>query len=121
MDSRRPLADRENQIKSQSREGILFMIDTGASAQPPWTRTGYRDGSDRPARVRPPETVLAQEELAVERKKFKLSLRQNDRGRFVRVIEECGGVHNTVIIPVDGLAEFIGALQKLERACARPA
>jgi hypothetical protein len=52
------------------------------------------------------DTIIESRELQVERKHFVLELRENDRGRFLRITEEAQGRRNTVIIPSSGLEDF---------------
>lgn len=52
------------------------------------------------------DQVLECRELQVERKFFRLEVRENDRGRFLRVTEENQGRRNTVIVPDSGFADF---------------
>ena len=52
------------------------------------------------------DQVLESRELQVERKFFRLEVRENDRGRFLRVTEENQGRRNTVIVPDSGFADF---------------
>jgi hypothetical protein len=52
------------------------------------------------------DQVLESRELQVERKFFRLEVRENDRGRFLRVTEENQGRRNTVIVPDTGFADF---------------
>ena len=52
------------------------------------------------------DQVLDSRELQVERKFFRLEVRENDRGRFLRVTEENQGRRNTVIVPDSGFADF---------------
>jgi hypothetical protein len=52
------------------------------------------------------EQILASRDLRIERKHFVIELRQNERGRFLRITEEAHGRRNTVIIPSTGLDEF---------------
>ena len=52
------------------------------------------------------EDTLKTAEVQVERKFFVLTLKENPRGRFLRITEDVGGRHNTIIIPSTGLAEF---------------
>ena len=52
------------------------------------------------------DTILESRELQVERKHFFIEFRENDRGRFLRIIEEAHGRRNTVIIPSTGLSDF---------------
>jgi len=52
------------------------------------------------------DQVLECRELEVERKYFRVEVKENDRGRFLRITEESQGRRNTVIVPGTGLAEF---------------
>jgi hypothetical protein len=52
------------------------------------------------------DSVLESRELQVERKFFRLEVRENDRGRFLRITEENQGRRNTVILPDSGFADF---------------
>ena len=52
------------------------------------------------------DQVLDSRELQVERKFFRFEVRENDRGRFLRITEEIQGRRNTVIIPDSGFADF---------------
>ncbi len=54
---------------------------------------------------------LFSEQVQVERKLFTFELRENPRGRFLRVTEDVGGRRDTIIIPAAGLesvCEIIG-------------
>jgi hypothetical protein len=62
-------------------------------------------GYDQPYQ-RVNEDTLKTAEVQVERKFFTLTLKENPRGRFLRITEDVGGRHNTIIIPSTGLAEF---------------
>jgi len=52
------------------------------------------------------DQVLESRELQVERKFFRVEVRENDRGRFLRITEENQGRRNTVIVPDSGFADF---------------
>ncbi len=52
------------------------------------------------------DQVLESRELEVERKYFRIEVKENDRGRFVRITEESQGRRNTVIVPGTGFDEF---------------
>ena len=52
------------------------------------------------------EQSLSVRELQIERKRFTIELRQNDRGRFLKITEEAHGRRNSVIIPSTGLDVF---------------
>ena len=64
---------------------------------------------------RPPvqEDTLKSEQVEIERKKFVLILKENPRGRFLRIIEEGGGHNASIIIPSTGLAEFQKLLDEM--------
>ena len=57
-------------------------------------------------RPRPPEDVLKSESIQVERKTFTLALKENPRGRFLRITEDVGGRRDNIMIPASGLEEF---------------
>lgn len=59
------------------------------------------------------DNVLASRELQVERKFFRLEVRENDRGRFLRITEENQGRRNTVILPDSGFADFAKAISEV--------
>lgn len=46
---------------------------------------------------------LMSEQIQVERKMFSFELRENPRGRFLRITEDVGGRRDTIIIPATGL------------------
>ena len=56
------------------------------------------------------ETSLARREFQIERKQLCIEMRENFRGRFLRITEKCGGKTNVVIIPDTGINDFNAAL-----------
>lgn len=64
------------------------------------------------------EKLLRSERLQIERKTFTLSLRENPRGRFLRITEDVSGRHDTVIVPAPGLDEFLRVLKEIARTNA---
>jgi hypothetical protein len=71
---------------------------------------------ERPyAQSKPPvnEDTIRVEQLQIERKTFFLTLKENARGRFLRISEESGGKRNSIMIPSTGLDEFQKLLQAL--------
>ena len=69
-------------------------------------RSGYSPfGSQAP---RPPsnEETLKTEKIQIERKTFVFSLKENPRGRFLRITEDVSGRRDTIIIPAPGLSDF---------------
>jgi len=61
------------------------------------------------------EDVLRTEKIQVERKTFILTLRENPRGRFLRITEDVAGRHNSVIVPATGLEDFKKILDDMVR------
>ena len=56
--------------------------------------------------------ALMSEKIRVERKQFFFDLKENPRGRFLRITEDVNGRRDTIIVPSTGLAEFREALDK---------
>jgi len=51
------------------------------------------------------ESELSSEQVQIERKLFSFDLRENPRGRFLRITEDVGGRRDTIIIPATGLEQ----------------
>lgn len=68
----------------------------------------------------PQEQTLRSEELTIERKSFVLALKENHRGRFVRITEQTGANHSMIIVPVDGLDAFLEKLTMLRSGGSPP-
>ena len=49
---------------------------------------------------------LFSEQAQIERKYFSVDLRENPRGRFLRITEDVGGRRDTVIVPATGLEKM---------------
>lgn len=49
------------------------------------------------------DNELFTEQVQVERKVFTFDLRENPRGRFLKITEDVGGRRDTIIIPATGL------------------
>ena len=67
---------------------------------------------------RPPvnEDTLKTSEVQIERKNFVFTLKENPRGRFLRITEDVGGRRDTIIIPSTGLAEFKKLVDEMVKA-----
>ncbi len=52
------------------------------------------------------ETTIRSEKIAVEHKMFYFILKENLRGRFLRITEESNGKSDTIILPSTGLEDF---------------
>jgi len=59
---------------------------------------------------------LFSEQVQIERKLFSVELRENPRGRFMRVTEDVGGRRDTVIIPATGLEQIRDIVDRAIRA-----
>lgn len=55
--------------------------------------------------------------VRIERKHLTLDLKENSRGRFLRITEEVNGRRNTVIVPATGLELFQEALRNVIWSC----
>ena len=75
---------------------------------------GNRPYSSQKPPVR--EDTLKSDKLQIERKTFLFSLKENPRGRFLRITEDVGGRRDTIIIPAPGLEDFKKLLEEMVRA-----
>lgn len=62
------------------------------------------------------EDTLKSGEIQIERKNFVFSLKENPRGRFLRITEDVGGRRDTIIIPSTGLADFKKLVDEMVKA-----
>ena len=56
---------------------------------------------------------LASEKIQVDRKIFFLDLKENQRGRFLKITEDVGGRRDTIMLPASALQEFVAALTRI--------
>ena len=62
------------------------------------------------------EETLRSDKVQIERKTFLFALKENPRGRFLRITEDVGGRRDTIIIPAPGLDDFKKLLDDMVRA-----
>ena len=62
-----------------------------------------------------PESVLHYGQVVIERKSFVFQLRENARGRLLRITEASATRQNCIIIPASGLAEFQLLLNEMSK------
>ena len=62
------------------------------------------------------EETLRSDKVQIERKTFLFALKENPRGRFLRITEDVGGRRDTIIIPAPGLEDFKRLLDVMVRA-----
>ena len=77
---------------------------------------GYRSYSAGPPRPPVNEDTLKTEKIQIERKTFIFTLKENPRGRFLRITEDVGGRRDTIIIPSTGLEDFKKLLDEMAKA-----
>jgi len=77
--------------------------------------TGFGGGMGQ---NRPPvtEETLRSDKIQIERKTFLISLKENPRGRFLRITEDVAGRRDTIILPATGLGEFKRVVDEMVRA-----
>jgi PurA ssDNA and RNA-binding protein len=61
------------------------------------------------------EDSLKTERIQIERKTFVLALKENPRGRFLRITEDVGGRRDSIIIPATGLEDLRRVIDELAR------
>jgi PurA ssDNA and RNA-binding protein len=66
---------------------------------------GRRAFNQQP-RTQVQEDTLKSDKVQIERKTFLFSLKENPRGRFLRITEDVNGRRDNIIIPATGLDEF---------------
>lgn len=44
---------------------------------------------------------------------FFVDLKENDRGRFLKITEDVGGRRDTIMVPIEILSEFVEALSRI--------
>ena len=86
-----------------------FMISNERPS--PFSRSAY-------SQPKPPvtEETLHSAELQIERKTFLFALKENPRGRFLRITEDVAGRRDTIIIPSTGLEEFKNVVDAMVKA-----
>ncbi len=56
------------------------------------------------------DNIIEAKEVQIERKRFHVEFRENDRGKFLRITEEAHGRRNTIIVPSTGVSDFTAAI-----------
>ncbi len=62
------------------------------------------------------EETIKSDKIQIERKTFLFALKENPRGRFLRITEDVGGRRDTIIIPAPGLEDFRKLLDDMVKA-----
>ena len=66
-------------------------------------------GGQRRAHQQP----LFTEKVISDRKIFFMDLKENDRGRFVKITEDVRGRRDTIMLPIEALDDFLDALNRV--------
>jgi PurA ssDNA and RNA-binding protein len=66
------------------------------------------------------EETLKSDKVQIERKTFLFALKENPRGRFLRITEDVGGRRDTIIIPAPGLEDFKRIVDAMAEAAKEP-
>jgi hypothetical protein len=82
----------------------------------PYRQQGYPYQGQQQPRPQVQEDTLKSEQIQIERKTFNLTLKENPRGRFLRISEENNSKRNAIIIPAPGLAEFKQMVDEMLKA-----
>jgi len=82
----------------------------------PYGQQGYQQHAPYPPRQPVQEDTLKTGEIQIERKTFVLTLKENPRGRFLRISEENNAKRNSIIIPAPGLQEFQKLINEMVKA-----
>jgi hypothetical protein len=59
------------------------------------------------------DAALKTQSLRVERKHFTFDIRENPRGKFLRITEEVNGRRDAIVIPLTGIQEFRNVLNEV--------
>jgi len=62
---------------------------------------------------RPINEPLASEKIVVDRKVFFLDLKENNRGRFLKITEDVAGRRDTIMVPAEAFRDFVEAMERL--------
>jgi len=58
--------------------------------------------------------LLHTEKILADRKVFFLDLKQNNRGKVLKITEDVGGNRDTIMVPAEILGDFIAALNDIK-------
>jgi hypothetical protein len=86
------------------------------SQRQPQRQPYYQRTESRPMRPPLQEDTLESREMQIERKQFLATLKENPRGRFLRITETASGRSNSIVIPSTGLRDFQKLVEEMIRA-----
>ncbi len=71
-----------------------------------------------PSKPNVAEETIKTEKVQIERKTFVFTLKENPRGRFLRITEDVNGRRDAIIVPATGLEDFKKVLDDMMRTSA---
>ncbi len=77
---------------------------------------GHRFHTGMGSKAGPIEDTIKSDKIQIERKTFVFTLKENPRGRFLRITEDVNGRRDTIIVPATGLEEFKKLLEAMIQA-----
>ena len=60
------------------------------------------------------QEILHTEKILADRKIFFMDLKENQRGRVVKITEDVSGNRDTIMVPAEILGDFIAALTDIQ-------
>jgi len=81
--------------------------------RPPQITSGFSQSKYGQPKSTIVEDTLKSVEVQIEHKAFVLTLKENPRGRFLRITEDVGGRRDTIIVPSTGLTEFQKLIEEM--------
>jgi hypothetical protein len=100
---------------ARQKQRANFMISNERPS--PFHRQPYHQHyAPQPPRPFVQEDTLKSGQIQIERKSFLLTLKENSRGRFLRIAEDVGGKRNSIIVPATGLQDFKQLLNEMVKA-----
>ena len=79
---------------------------------------GHRPPAQSSSKPPVVEETIKSDKVQIERKTFIFTLKENPRGRFLKITEDVNGRRDTIIIPTTGLEDFRKLLDDMLRASA---
>jgi hypothetical protein len=76
---------------------------------------GHRPSAQSGGKPPGNDETLRSEKLQIERKTFVFTLKENPRGRFLRITEDVAGRRDTIIVPAPGLEDFLRMIEEMAR------
>jgi hypothetical protein len=86
-----------------------------SNERPSFGSRRYAEPAAKPAVV---EETIRTDRIQIERKAFIFTLKENPRGRFLRITEDVNGRKDSIIVPATGLEEFRKLLDAMTQASA---